>query len=239
MRSMFEHMTTAKRIQAAKIKTDRVVEHLLYILALHENNAIVSYSDKLSSQITLAHAKEAFMVVRAGLYRFEIVRLCAMWDAAKDDKKKKKVPTEESIPTIIELINSPEVIEALAKKKQQQWPDADDDKFAREQAEEVRVELRKAIKDVSKISKLSVLRSTMNVRHKHLAHSLTKTSLERRRVAPMRYGNERKLLSKSLSIVETLYRCVNGTSFCFADSQKNARRYAVALWKGCTFDIRR
>jgi hypothetical protein len=34
---MFGHMTTAQRIQAAKVKTERVVDHLLYLLALHEN----------------------------------------------------------------------------------------------------------------------------------------------------------------------------------------------------------
>jgi hypothetical protein len=33
---MFEHMTTAERVQAAKEKIRRVVDHLLYLLALHE-----------------------------------------------------------------------------------------------------------------------------------------------------------------------------------------------------------
>jgi hypothetical protein len=234
---MFEHLTTAKRIQAAKAKTDRVVDHLLYLLALHENNAIITYSGALSSQITLAHAAEAFKVFRTGLYNFEIVRLCALWDSAKDDKK--KIPTEESIPTIIELIDLPEAIEEFAKKIQRQWPDSDDDKFAHEQAQRAQVELRKTIADVRKISKSSMLKSTMNVRHKHLAHSLTKTKLEKKRVAPMKYGNERKLLSKSLLIAEALHRWINGKGFSFANSQKIARNNAEALWKRCTFDVER
>jgi hypothetical protein len=74
---MFEYLTTAKRIQLAKAKTDRVVDHLLYLLALHENNAIITYSDTLSSQITLAHAAEAFRAFRSSLYQFEVVRSCA------------------------------------------------------------------------------------------------------------------------------------------------------------------
>jgi hypothetical protein len=61
---MFEYMTTAKRIREAKAKTDRVVDHLLYLLELHANNAIITYSDTLSSQITLAHAADAFNVFR-------------------------------------------------------------------------------------------------------------------------------------------------------------------------------
>jgi vacuolar-type H+-ATPase subunit I/STV1 len=236
---MFEHMTTAKRIQAAKAKTNRVVDHLLYLLALHANNAIITYSGTLSSQITLAHAADAFNVFRRGLHQFEIVRLCALWDSPKVNKKKKEIPTEESIPTIIELIDLPEVIEALAKEIQRQWPEADDDEHAHEQAQRARVELRKAIADVRKISKSPMLRSTMNVRHKHLAHSLTKTKLEKKRVAPMKYGHERKLLSKSLPIVEALHRWINSTHFCFANSQKIARSNAEALWKRCTFGIQR
>ena len=74
---MFEHMTTAD-IQAAKEKTERVVDHLLYPLALHENNAIIVYSNTLSSQIRYLHAANAFNVFRAGLHQFEIVRLCAL-----------------------------------------------------------------------------------------------------------------------------------------------------------------
>jgi vacuolar-type H+-ATPase subunit I/STV1 len=239
---MFEHLTTAKRIRTAKATTDRVIDHLLYLLALHENNAIITYSGTLSSQITLAHAAAAFNVFRRGLHQFEIVRLCALWDSpkvTKEDKKKKKIPTEESIPTIIELIDLPEAIEALAKEIQRQWPDSDDDKHAHEQAQRARDELRKAIADVRKISKSPMLRSTMNVRHKHLAHSLTKTKLEKKRVALMKYGHERKLLSKSLLIVEALHRSINRTGFTFSNSQKIARNNAEALWKHCTFDIKR
>lgn len=235
---LFLHMTTVERIQLAKTKTDRVVDHLLYLLALHENNAIITYSDTLSSQITLAHAAGAFRVFRAGLHQFEIVRLCALWDRAKDDKE--NIPTEESIPTIVELIALPEVIDTVAKKVQGQWPEPDDDKFARKQAMKARVELRKAIEDARKISKSSMLKKAMNLRHKHLAHSLTKTNLEKAgRVARMKYGDERKLLFKSLPIVEALHRWINASGFSFANSQKIARNNAEALWKRCTFDIQR
>src|SRR6516165_3946245 len=145
---MFEHMTTADRIQAAKVKTERVVDHLLYLLALHENNAIIVYSDTLSSQVTRSLAANAFNVFQGGLYQFEIVRLCALWDRAGADR--------ESIPTIIELIKPPDVIEALAQ--------------------ETRDELRNAIADVCTILDSPRLKSIMNLRQKHLAHSLIETS---------------------------------------------------------------
>jgi hypothetical protein len=135
-RPMFEHLTTAERIQAAKAKTERVIDHLLYLLALHENNAIIVYSGTLSSQITLAHAAHAFKVFRTSLYQFEIVRLCALWDPAKDNKK--SIPTEESIPTIIELIDPNDAIDALAQQTLEQWPAPDD--YAHEQAHRARVD---------------------------------------------------------------------------------------------------
>jgi len=61
----------------------------------------------------------------------------------------------------------------------------------------------------------------MNLRHKHLAHSLTETKLEKKagRVAPMKYGDERKILLESLSIAEALHGWVS-KGFSFANSQE-------------------
>jgi hypothetical protein len=84
---MFEKMTVPDRIKKAKEKTERVVDHLLYLLALHENNAIVVYSDTLSSQIPTSHAPHAFKAFQQGLHLFEIVRLCALWDRARLTRK--------------------------------------------------------------------------------------------------------------------------------------------------------
>jgi hypothetical protein len=87
--------------------------------------------------------------------------------------------------------------------------------------------------------KSSTLGSIMNLRHKHLAHSLTETKLEKAGpVAPMKYGDERKVLV-DLPIVETLYRWVSGKGFSFENSQGIARENAEALWKHCTFDTER
>jgi AbiU2 len=108
-----EHMTTVERIQAAKKKSERVVDHLLYLLALHENNAIIVYSNTLSSQIPYSHAANAFDVFRAGLHQFEIVRLCALWDRAEEAK--------ENIPTMVELIDDPGVMNALAEEARSPW----------------------------------------------------------------------------------------------------------------------
>jgi AbiU2 len=254
--NMFEHMTTAERIQAAKEKTERVVDHLLYLLALHENNAIIVYSDTLSSQIRYLHAANAFDVFRAGLHQFEIVRMCALWDRAGDDK--------ENIPTIIELIDLPEVIEALAQETLGHWTgigghimnpsenpalraleaeclQRHNEEFGQQEAQKARDGLGKAIADARAILGSPSLSSIMNLRHKHLAHSLTETKLEKKAgpIPPMKYGDERKILLASLPIVEGLHCWVNGKSFSFANSQEIDRNNAEALWKRCTFDVQR
>jgi AbiU2 len=253
---MFEHMTSAERIRAAKEKIERVVDHLLYLLALHANNAIIVYSDLLSSQIPYSHAANAFEVFRAGLHQFEIVRLCAVWDQAEESK--------ESIPTIAELIDHPDVIDALAEETGTYWvhntgsilnPSNDlqlrkaeeeelkkiDERFGQEQADKARAELTKAISQTRKMRASQRLTSIINLRDRHLAHSLSETRREKKTgpVAPMKYGDEREVLSCSLPIVEAFYCWVSGKSFSFADSQDIGRNNAEALWKRCIFDIQR
>jgi hypothetical protein len=252
---MFEHMTTAERIQAAKEKTERVVDHLLYLLELHENNAIIVYSGTLSSQIRYLHAANAFKVFRGALHQFEIVRLCALWDRAGADK--------ENITTIIELIDRPEIIEALAQETLGYWrgigghvmnPSEDpalaaleagyfqrhDEAFGQARAQKARDDLPRAITDARAILRSPRLTSIMNLRHKHLAHSLTETNLEKAGpVPPMKYGDEREILFASLPIVEALHLWISGKSFSFANSQEIDRNNAEALWKRCTFDIQR
>lgn len=249
-------MPTAGRIQAAKEKTECVVDHLLYLLALHESNAIIVYSDTLSAQVTYSRAANAFNVFQAGLHQFEIVRLCALWDRAGEDK--------ENIPTIIELIDLPDIIEALAQETLGHWSGIGgqimnrsedpalaaiaaerlqhhNEEFGRQQAQKAREELREAIADVRAILSSQRLASVMNLRHKHLAHLLTQTNLEKKAgpIPPMKYGDEREILFASLRIVESLHRWINGKSFSFAQSQEIARNNAEALWKCCTFDIQR
>src|SRR5262245_32076800 len=112
---MFETLTAIQRIAEAKAKMEKVLDHFLYLLDLHENNAIIVYSNTLSSQIPTSFAANAFNVFQRGMHQFEIVRLCALWDRARADL------TRESIPTVIELIDDDAIIDALAEETRQQW----------------------------------------------------------------------------------------------------------------------
>src|SRR5262245_18587585 len=112
---MFRHMATVERVEAAKQKTERLVDHLFQLIALHENNAVVVYSDALALQIPRSYAANAFNVLQQSLYRFEIGRLCALWDRAWPDLSR------ESVPTIVELIADSNVIDALVEEARSTW----------------------------------------------------------------------------------------------------------------------
>ena len=80
----------------------------------------------------------------------------------------------------------------------------------------------------------------MNMRDKHLAHSLETTRREKDGpVQSMKYGDETELLNATIPIVERLYCWVYGSSFSIENSQEIDQNNAEALWTGCKFvDLR-
>jgi hypothetical protein len=252
---MFENLSTAERGRLAKEKTECVVDNLLYLMELHETNAIVLYSPILSSQIPYSRAANAFNVFQRGLHQFEIVRLCALWDRAELPR--------QNIPTIIELVDDPNVIDTLARESLEPWigpvcgiirsPAEDpglraleeqalqqaNEDFGHEQARKAREGLQKAIIDARDVLQSPRLTGIMNLRDKHLAHSLSHTRREQKTgpIPPMKYGDEREVLSQTLPIVEALFCWVNGKSLSFDDSRETDRRNAAALWTRCTFNV--
>jgi len=252
----FDNLPDADRIELAKAKMKRVVDHFLYVLELHANNAFIVYSGTLASQIPTSHAANAFNVFQRGMHQFELVRLCALWDGAEKDK--------ENIPTVVELIDSAAIIKALAAEMRSHWADspparllnASDDpeetaiveqalrqrnvEFGDQQAAKTKAGLLQAIADARDIEASQRLASLMNLRHKHLAHSLTITREEKRGpVTPVKYGDETQILDASAPIVEALYCWVNGVSFSIDNSRQINERNAEAFWGGCKIEVLR
>ena len=249
-------MSVAERIELARRYTNRVTNHILYVLELHETNRIVLYSPTLASQIPTSHAANAFGTFQRGLHQMEIVRLCALWDSAELEK--------ENIPTVIDLIDHPDVIAMLAEETASQWtgrsvcpsdlPDGPEIRaaindafrryerdFGRQQARLLRAELDAAIIEARSIQSSDTHASIMNLRDKHLAHSLTESRREQKagHIDPMKYGDERVMLEATLRIATALMCWVKGASFNFAESCRIHRANAEALWTGCTFEVKR
>jgi hypothetical protein len=246
---VYENRDIQWRITEAKRVTERVVDHVHYLLDIHENNAVVIYSDTLSKQIPKSYAANAFNVFREAMHQIEVVRLCALWDQAHID--------HETITTIIGLIEGPGVIEALAEEARAQYgnvsSEGDKDlseelkeavqkkyrQFGDEHATKATAALSAAIQEARALRKSPELTSIRNLRNKHIAHHLTQSKEEKESgpIEPMRHGDDQPLLEKTVSIVEALYCWVNGVGLSFKDSQAIDRKYADALWKSCTFSI--
>jgi AbiU2 len=246
----FEKLTREQRIELAKEKMVKVIDHFMHLLMLHANNEFVVYTPTLSSQIPTSFAANAFNIFVRSMYHFEIVRICALWDSAK--------PEKENITTIVELVDDHAIIETLAEHAGLPWqgnvinPSDDPDltvaeqqaiketdkQFGIQQAMRARTDLKAAISNAKGILNSAQLKSIMNLRDKHLAHSLTATYREKDEpVPPIKVGDETDLMKRSIPIVESLYRCVNGTSFSIEDSQMTDHENAEALWKGCKFTV--
>jgi len=252
---MFETSDKLTRIGEARRVTLRLVDHAHYLLDIHENNAIVLFSDVLSKQIPKSYAANAFNSFREAMHQIEVVRLCALWDAAHLD--------HESIPTVIELIDDDDVIAVLAQEEcarhkgastpldDGQFKDDAEKKavaaaieekqneFADERKAQAMVELKAIIKEARDLRKSERLKSLRNLRDKHLAHYLVESRAEKAGavIESARYGDERIVLETSLKVIETLYCWVNGVGISFEQSRAIDRKCAEALWNACKFSI--
>jgi hypothetical protein len=247
-----ERLSRPERIGLAKAKMTKVLDHFLYVVELHANNSFVVFSPVLASQIPQSYAANAFNVFQRSMHQIEIVRLCAIWDGVDLDK--------ENIPTVVALIDDDEIIEVLAEETRSHWVNGASERllnpsndpalaaieremvvtsnrqFADEQASKARTELTQTIADTRAVLGSARLASIMNIRDKHLAHSLETTRREKNGpVQPMKYGDETELLNASIPIIERLYCWVNGTSFSIEQSQEIDQKNAEALWTGCKF----
>ena len=246
-------LNTQERINLAKQRMSKVVDHLLHSLAMNETNQIVLYSDVLSSQIGQSHAANAFNLMRDSLFRYSVIRLCTIWDSDIDLET-------ESICTVVDLIDDHKVILELMRETCGHWagktaylgtPPVEpelaqevlrqiresEDRFGRVQGIRTARTLLRAIASVKEISQSNDMKVIRQLRNKHLAHALNETREEKRTgpVRLMKYREETQLLEKTISIVNDLYCWVNGASFDFEGSIQMRREDSEALWNGCEF----
>ncbi|HEY1983695.1 MAG TPA: hypothetical protein VGH13_26725 [Xanthobacteraceae bacterium] len=248
---MFEAKEVGWRINDAKRTTKCVVNHAVDLLWLNESNAVTIYSDRLAKQIPRSYAAHAFNAFRKAMQQIEIVRLCALWDTAKLDR--------ETIPTVVELIDHSSVLEQLSDAVRAQYPQVAPNlensvtaeesdvevinfyhtKIGNARAELALSELRTVIQKARCLQKSEQMKAIRILRDNHVAHNLTKEAKERSgAVESIKYGDERTILTETLSIIKTLYDWVNGVGFSFEASRKIDRKCVEELWHNCTFTIK-
>lgn len=242
-----------ERISKAKERTGRVVGHLSGLFLIHETNRIVVHSPKLSEQIPRSHAAHAFNQLQDSLHFSELLRLTALWDRFGDDR--------ESIPSIVDFIDDPKIINKIAQETHQYFvtqPIAKDltdeenaeiakiiqenlEDYKKNRAEKdaalVRERLAEAIKSSRDVQGRLNVRALIDFRHSRLAHNLDPNLPSQ--IAHFKHGDEVGLLAETVKIADLLHLGINGTSFNWDDARKIARNNAEALWHGCTFNVLR
>lgn len=255
-------LTTTERVELAKAKMKTVIGNAIHLIELYEANEIITFSDTLSKQIPFSHAANAFNVFQDAMFRFEVVRLCVLWDPCQPWDLDK-----ESLPAVIQLVDEPAVIAALREKTRQEhgaigtrhYFDASDPpdlraavadmvsksqwRFADEQAAKIERRLKLAIRWATQHMQSPTVQAMQNFRDKHIAHALSSTRMEKKAakaggsVESMKYRDARWLYRRTLAIADNLYVAVNGTSFDWSGSVEIARRNASRLWGACRFDL--
>jgi hypothetical protein len=224
-----ENLSTHERIAQAQDIIDKLIDHVQEIIALHESNRILVYSGKLSDQIPSSFAAHTFNALQRSQHLYEIVRLLALWDKPSKDRY--------SIPTVIALLDSDDVCQALIKKTRELWPA--EVHFGDERAELTRKRLMVAKRIVSKVEMSEHHPALRRFRDDHVAHNL---NLVRTPPKPHRLpksGDERWLLKRSLWVVECLNRSIDDSSFDWDGSIKISCKNAVAFWHGVTIKVLR
>lgn len=245
----FSSLPPSERLVLAKARADKLVQHLVPLFLMHESNAMVIYSTKLSEQIPRSYAAHAFNQFQRSMHLFELVRLCAMWDGPRDDR--------ESIPTIIALFNEPKLIDQLVAdahdfhanemppdtvdaETTSKWWKGDRKAVADVVAATIREKLSFAVSKAEEILDTPQLKALMDFRHSYIAHNLDipePSGDAEGSVEKLKYGTETVILDATVVVADALHHGLNRTGFDWKRSREMARRNAQALWDYCTFEI--
>lgn len=224
MANWIARLSPAQRLQKAREKSSRLVDHITELVRVHESNRIVIYTDTLARQIPRSLAANAYNDFKNSLFYFEVIRLCALWDRCKEDR--------ESIPTVITLLDDATVQSLVERRIENDWTTHPVETFGKQQACQIADRFRRAQRVSRHIEVGKKLDRLRRFRDKFLAHSLS-VSLPN---AP-RFGDEARLLAISIEIVHRIYLATHNSSFMFENSIDHARRCAQELWNNCAFAI--
>lgn len=249
--SFADGLTTDQRVERAKAFTNRLIDHTRELIAAAENNAVVLYSDLLSAQIPKSYAANAFNEMRRSMQFYHLVRLCAVWDKAKSGR--------ESIPTVVALLADSQVRNRLAEETYDYHasqaeplsPTPTNDpveadllsahwkSYCVRRAEEERDRVRRWLSFTTRIAPRVEARFLTNnlrpLRDGYLAHNLDPSADGVRSPAKLHYGDEAKLLSITVRVVDRLHLAINGTCFDWEAVRMHSKRNANEFWSSISF----
>ena len=241
-----EGLSVDDRITRAKDCVWKLTDKAVEIVDLHANTSLVSLSKNISSRITNGKARQAYMVLRDSLLRYEIIKLVAIWDKPEDNVV--------SIPTAIALIKDDRVIDELAQavfaahsERAGSFLNTSSDpeiqsaiekieiesqsRYANDQAAKARAVLSERISVSAEIADREMKR-VRNLRN-YLGHSLSKTR-EEEKSGPIPAPTAAEIVdlkTQSIALIQDLYCWVNLISFdIVGECGRQADEHADAFW---------
>ncbi len=213
-----------ERLAIAESKTAKLLDLGIELINYHASNRIILFSNVLGSQIPQSYAGHAFHFFRRGLFEIEVIKLARLWDRPGQHTY--------SIPSVWSLVRDSNFQEFI--KQRHFTADAYGDN-----ANELTRRWSRLNRLLSRDGENPLRLAVANFRHKHLAHFLEQTYDEEKGVTfrTVVYGDERRLLYRTLSVINVLDLAVRRSGFNWKESCKMARRNAEALWHGCTFKV--
>lgn len=252
-KGLFADRSVDDRVGMLKARTNSVHDHAVSLLWANESNRFINYTPTLIEQIPTSYAAHAYNLFRDQMHAMVVVKFCAIWDGVGEDRM--------NVPTLIALLESPDVLEALIETRRQEAltrqvhdmsPEkrTSEDIAAREemvkriraqQAKDdvarARRRIEEAITEAKNLMASTEFKGIMNLRHK-VAHLLVMTRAEKAGpVTPAKYGDESKLVERTIEIVEKLNLGINNTSYDWTGSREMAEKSTTQLWGNCTFNI--
>jgi hypothetical protein len=228
-----------ERIDLAAQKVRGLWDYIIDVCKTHENNRVISRSDRLAGQVPASHAAHALKNLQRGLLHYEIIRLAALWDGPRADRL--------SIPTIIAIVADRPVLKALYRRRFlsrriEEAKLADDleegaarafvVRAPREARHTTRTGFHRDMRDG-----LALGIRTMNAkdrlavagfRDRNIAHNLALDPVS------LRLAQVDRLLRTTTVVGNGLYGMILRSGFAIEDSRRYARRCTESLWGNCT-----
>ena len=253
-----EGWPSEKRLEIARERVSRLIDHLGPLYAMQAANKLVVYSPLLSSQIPPSRAGHAFNQFQRAMHQYAVIRLAAIWDRPEKDRV--------SLPTIVALVSSSSVAKLLEDQTYTYFATAaepvsdreneaklEDNNFLSDhwikerercggaERQLVGERLIRAVKAVNCASKSQTAKALIKFRNDYIAHNLEMPvdNPPCKEVAPrpMRFGDEARIFRLTTRVIRTLHMTLNGTDFQLDSMQNNADRAATELWENCVFNI--
>lgn len=247
-------LTIDERSLLAKEKIKSVAEQVHELISIHENNRILLYTDTVCSRIPISYAANTYNQLTECLFRYQVVRLCALWD---DSRGKDRA----SIPVVTSLIRDKQVWKLVADEKYRWWTknrprnlnpatsieidqqiislnERHQEKMGRRDADEAEKNFESCIEKADRIERSDLHTSLRRLRDTRIAHSLITNASAACSIPTAMYGQEEELLNETVQLAGNLLLLLTGTNHGWDEVTSFASRCASELWDNFEFNLK-